>query len=87
LDLVISSHDYQYPKEVGDFWRRLMEAENIDPSRTLFVDDNINVLRTAKNVGLRYLVCVSQPDSQKPAQASGEFLDIVNFDEIMPRAT
>lgn len=84
LDLVVSSHDYQHPKEVQDFWRRLVAAENIDPSRTLFADDNINVLRTASTFGLRYLVCVNQPDSQKPAQASGEFLDIVDFDEIMP---
>jgi 5'-nucleotidase len=84
LDIVVSSHDYRHPKEVEDFWHHLMEAENIDPSRTMFVDDNLNVLRTAKTFGLRYLVCINQPDSQQPAKASGEFLDIVDFDEIMP---
>lgn len=84
LDLVISSHDYQHPKEADAFWQRLAEAENIDPARTLFVDDNLSVLRAAQNFGLRYLVCINQPDSQKPPCASGEFIDIVDFDEIMP---
>lgn len=84
LDLVVSSHDYQHPKEVEDFWHCLMAAEDINPARTLFVDDNLNVLRTARAFGLRYLVCINQPDSQKPPRPSGEFLDIVDFDQIMP---
>ncbi len=84
LDIVVSSHDYQQPKEVAAFWQRLLEAENIDPARTLFVDDNLRVLRTAQAFGLRYLVCINQPDSQKPAAPSGQFIDIIDFDEIMP---
>lgn len=84
LDIVISSHDYQHPKEVEAFWRCLAEAESIDPTRTLFVDDNVQVLQAAQAFGLRYLVCINQPDSQKPVKASGRFIDIVDFDEIMP---
>jgi HAD superfamily hydrolase (TIGR01509 family) len=84
LDLVVSSHDYRYPKEVQEFWHCLAQAENIDPSRTLFIDDNVTVLRTAQTFGLRYLVCINQPDSQKPAQRSGEFIDVIDFDELIP---
>lgn len=84
LDLVISSHDYQHPKEAETFWQRLAEAEAIDPVRTLFVDDNHQVLRAAQAFGLRHLVCINQPDLQKPPRASGQFIDIVDFDEIMP---
>lgn len=84
LDLVISSHDFRYPKEVDDFWRHLAEAEPFDPARTLFVDDNVQVLRAARAFGIAHLVCITQPDSQMPAQATGEFHDIVDFDEIMP---
>lgn len=83
LDLVISSHDYAYPKEMDEFWQRLIEVENINPTRTLFADDNLSVLRAAQNAGLRYLVCINQPDLQKPPRQSGEFIDIVDFDEIM----
>lgn len=84
LDLVISSHDYQHPKEADAFWCHLAEAEAIDPTRTLFIDDNLQVLRAAKSFGLHHLVCITQPDSQKPPQMSGEFIDIIDFDEIMP---
>lgn len=84
LDIIISSHDYQQPKEVLAFWQALTEAEPFDRKRTLFIDDNIHVLRTAKQFGIAHLVCINQPDSQQPSQKSDEFIDIVNFDEIMP---
>lgn len=84
LDIVISSHDYQQPKEAAEFWQQLAVAERFDPQRTLFVDDNVAVLRAARNFGIAHLVCINQPDSQKPARRSDEFIDIIDFDEIMP---
>lgn len=84
LDLVISSHDYQQPKEQLAFWHCLATAESFDPARTLFIDDNASVLRTAHAYGIRHLICITQPDSRRQGLASGEFLDIADFDEIMP---
>lgn len=85
LDIVISSHDYQQPKEAAEFWQHLARAETFDPQRTLFVDDNIAVLRAAQNFGIAHLVCINQPDSQLPAKRSNEFIDIIDFDEIIPK--
>lgn len=85
LDIVISSHDYQQPKEDTAFWQRLLEAESFDPKRTLFADDNLSVLEAAKRFGIEHLVCICKPDSQKPVLHSGMFIDIVDFDEIMPK--
>lgn len=84
LDLVISSHDYQQPKEAIEFWISLRKAEPFDPQRTLFVDDNVSVLRTAEAFGIRHLICICKPDSQCPAVRSDEFIDIEDFDEIIP---
>lgn len=84
LDLVISSHDYQQPKEVIEFWYKLIQAEPFDPKRALFVDDNLSVLRTAKSFGIEHLVCICKPDSQSPSIKSGEFIDIDDFNEIIP---
>jgi putative hydrolase of the HAD superfamily len=84
LDIIISSHDYQQPKEVQAFWHNLAQQEHIDPERTLFIDDSIPVLRSAQTFGIRHLVCINKPDSQKPIKKSKEFIDIVDFDEIMP---
>lgn len=86
LDTVVSSHDYQQPKEAQKFWQRLIKEQPFDPTRTLFVDDNLGVLQAAKRFGIGHLVCINKPDSHKPAVASGEFMDIVDFDQIMPRA-
>lgn len=85
LDIVISSHDYQHPKEAAEFWQHLARAEQFDPQRTLFVDDNITVLRAARDFGIAHLVCINQPDMQKPARRSNEFIDISDFDEIIPQ--
>lgn len=84
LDLVISSHDYQTPKEEADFWHQLQAQESFDPERTLFIDDTPRVLASAQRYGVKYLVCINKPDSQMPAVKSEQFLDIENFDEIMP---
>lgn len=84
LDIVISSHDYRQPKEAEAFWHCLAKAEKFDPQRTLLVDDNVQVLRTAKAYGIAHLVCINQPDLQKPVVTSGEFIDIIDFDAIMP---
>ncbi len=84
LDIVISSHDYRQPKEADAFWHCLAQAEDFDPRRTLLVDDNVHVLRTASTYGIGHLVCINQPDLQKPVVTSGEFIDIIDFDAIMP---
>jgi putative hydrolase of the HAD superfamily len=84
LDLVISSHDYQIPKEEAEFWLQVQAQENFNPERTLFIDDTPRILESAKRFGIHYLVCITRPDLQMPVRKSERFLDIEHFDEIMP---
>lgn len=84
LDIVISSHEFQTPKEDAIFWQHLQEREPFDPKRTVFIDDTVRVLNSAQGFGIKHLVCVNKPDSQKPIIRSEQFTDIVDFDEIMP---
>lgn len=84
LDLVISSHDYQTPKEEAEFWFQLQAQENFDPARTLFIDDTPRILESAERFGIQYLVCITRPDLQLPVRKSERFHDIEHFDEIMP---
>ena len=84
LDLVVSSHDYQVPKEEHEFWLRLQQQEHFHPERTLFIDDTPRVLASARRFGIPWLVCINKPDSQMPAKKSGRYIDIEHFDEIMP---
>jgi len=83
LDGVISSHELKQPKEAQAFWHRLQEREAFDPERTLFVDDSLPVLDSARRYGIRHLLSIHQPDSQVERRVEG-YPAIHHFDEITP---
>lgn len=84
FERIISSHDLGVAKETADFWPRLQSTEPFDPERTLFVDDNLQVLRAARAFGLRWLLAVREPDSKAPARLVEDFDSIANFAELLP---
>lgn len=84
LDLIISSHDYGYPKEDQQFWRALADQVPFDPARTLFIDDSLAVLTAAERYGIKYLCAIRQPDSKKTAVDTGHFPAIDHFADIFP---
>jgi HAD superfamily hydrolase (TIGR01509 family) len=84
LERVICAHDVAAAKETPGFWDRVSEVEPFDRERTLFVDDNLDVLRAARDYGFRWLLAVSAPDSQKPPRSTAEFPGIRGFDELLP---
>jgi putative hydrolase of the HAD superfamily len=86
VDRIISSHDYQYPKEDQAFWQHLLDDEGFDIERTVLIDDSIAVLESAKRYGFKHLLCVSQPDSQKPKNTHADFDSVDLFSDIMPAA-
>lgn len=83
LDIIISSHEFNEPKESQKFWEALQAREQFDPARTLFVDDTVRVLDSAKAFGIKHLLGIHQPDSQI-ARVMSEYPAIKEFDEIMP---
>lgn len=84
LHRVISSHEYQQPKEAREFWQALQLQEPFDPQRTLFIDDTLRVLDSARAFGIRHLLCLHQPDSQREPRLITEYPAIRHFDEVMP---
>jgi|SRR5690554_1881778 len=85
LDLVISSHEFSHPKEAQDFWHALAAHEPFDPQRTLFIDDTLTVLDSARDYGIAHLLAIHQPDSQVPRRIEA-YPAIEHFNEIMPDA-
>lgn len=73
FERMISSHDYGYPKESQQFWSALQADTGFDPARSLFIDDTLAILRSARTFGVTHLLAVSQPDSRKPARDTEEF--------------
>jgi len=84
LDVVISSHDYGYPKEDQHFWQTLSHQIYFDPKRTLFIDDSVSVLAAAERYGISHLYAIHQPDSQASPVDTHHFPAIDHFDSIMP---
>ncbi len=83
FDQVITSHTLGVAKEHEDFWSRLAGIEVFDPAHSLFIDDNLQVLRTAKNHGVKYLLAVREPDSRLPPKDTGEFIAVSCYTQLM----
>lgn len=84
LDAIHSSHDFGAAKEDPAFWPRLQRATGFEPERALFIDDNLAVLDAAHNYGIRYVLAIEQPDSQRERTLDTHHRSIRHFDEIMP---
>lgn len=84
LDVIISSHEFKQPKEHPLFWQALSNKITFNPQRTLFVDDTPRILHSAEKFGIANLLCISEPDSQKPRAETTDFLNIAHFDELLP---
>jgi putative hydrolase of the HAD superfamily len=84
FDALISAHQVGLPKEHPDFWQRLQAIEPYDRQRTLFVDDSLPVLNSARAYGIGQLLAVCNPDSRQPHKDCGEFEAITSFEQVMP---
>ncbi|QEI11032.1 GMP/IMP nucleotidase [Cellvibrio japonicus] len=85
LDVIVSSHEFNEPKESQRFWQQLQAREDFDPERTLFIDDTARILESARRFGIKHLLGIHQPDSQISRRME-QFPAIHHFDEIMPPA-
>jgi putative hydrolase of the HAD superfamily len=85
LDRIICAHDLALPKESPEFWPAVQRIEPFDPARTLFADDNLDVLRTARAAGFRWLLAITAPDSRHPARAIDELPAIERFSALLPQ--
>ena len=68
IDTFVSSHEFGVPKEGQAFWSAAQERLGFDPQQTLFIDDSAAVLNAARAYGIRGLLAVNRPDSQRPAR-------------------
>lgn len=84
IDEIHTSHDFGLPKEDPAFWGALKEATHYEPERTVFFDDNEDVLNSARKAGLVHLIHIAQPDSQKNALGSSQYPLLHSFLDILP---
>ncbi|MDE2305502.1 MAG: GMP/IMP nucleotidase [Gammaproteobacteria bacterium] len=83
FDAAYSSHPFAVPKEHPEFWPRLRRAEPFDPARTLFVDDSLAVLESARGFGIGCLRAVRRPDTDQSARDTQGFTAVDGVLELI----
>jgi len=68
FDKCITSFEIGYPKEMVEFWEKTEKILKFDKEKTLFIDDTAEILRTAKNFGIKYLLLKTRANSKKQAK-------------------
>ncbi len=82
FDDIVSAHRLGSAKEEQAFWHSLQDEIPFNLNKTLLVDDNLTVLRTARAFGISNLLAIAKPDSQADAQDTGEFHALHSFQEL-----
>lgn len=84
FDRAITSHDFDAPKEYPAFWSALERSFGIDLSRTVLIDDSINVLEAAQRAGVAYRIEIMRPDSEfgKAGRGADHGLDAMEVDSV-----
>ncbi len=83
FDRVISAHAIGHAKEEQAFWEKLHLEVPFELDETLLIDDNLTVLRAARNFGIENLFTIAKPDSQNPEQDTAEFEAIYSFKDLV----
>jgi len=83
FEQIVSAHDIGAPKESAAFWVDFQGRCGIELEKTLLVDDNHSVLRTAQRCGIRQVCGIARPNSQSRRITSTEFICLENFDDLI----
>lgn len=86
FDQIFCAHQLGAPKEDLGFWERLSEQLMFTPEKTLLIDDNLTVLRTAREFGIGHLLTIAQPDSRAPLRIIEEFPVIESFEQLLVKS-
>ncbi|WPE16583.1 GMP/IMP nucleotidase [Candidatus Thioglobus autotrophicus] len=84
FDDIISSHDYNAPKEDQSFWQQLEQAIGFDKKTSIFFDDSISVLSSAQKFGIGTVVAISKPSSKIKTKPVDGFINIETFEQAIP---
>lgn len=83
FDRLISSHDYGFPKEQAQFWYALKADLDFDPATSLFIDDSLPVLRSAREFGIAHLLAILEPDSRRGQKDTEEFSAVDDYQTLI----
>lgn len=85
---IVSSESLGAAKEQQQFWHSLKQRHDFDPRHSVFIDDNYQVLASAKQFGIGQLISIAQPDSSEPHAvtqrlAQNEFIHLHQLTDLL----
>lgn len=83
FDRCITSFEIGYPKELLQFWKEIEKVIQFDKEKTLFIDDTLEILHTAKLFGIKYLLLKTRANSKKKDIPQNDFPIIRDFRELL----
>jgi len=84
FDRMITSHELGMAKEHDGFWQKVHDIEPFAAANTLLIDDNLEVLKSAEEYGIKHLLAVLKPDSQKDHVETKHYPAVKDYTDIMP---
>jgi len=84
FDRVITSMDMGYPKEDLRFWENAQKTLKFRNDATMFIDDTEEVLYTAREYGIKYVVLKGIANTKAPRRENSDFLRVDEFKELFP---
>lgn len=83
FERIICAEEIGTAKEDTRFWKLLEEMLGFNRERTLLADDTAKVLMSARHHGIKELIHIAKPSSQKPLEYSSHFPSIGRFNELI----
>ncbi len=83
FDDVLCSFDVGHPKEFIEFWENAQKKLGFDKEHSVFIDDTEDVLKSARDYGIKYLIFKSSANSKAEPKKTDEFITIHDFRELM----
>jgi len=83
FDDILCSFNVGHPKEYIEFWEGAQKKLKFDKEHSLFIDDTEDVMRTAREFGIKYLLFKTYASPKLEVKKSKEFLTIRDFRELM----
>lgn len=83
LDHIYSSHQFKEPKESINFWIKFHKLFPFDLSKSVLIDDNEHVLKTAERFGIKHLLTILQPNLAQPPREEASYPAIKSYQGLI----
>jgi putative hydrolase of the HAD superfamily len=83
FDTLYSTHDFGASKESQLLWQRLQAQQGFECDNTLFIDDSVDILKSAQRFGIKHLLAVANPDSKKPINIIDDYESVTDFNLLV----